>query len=283
MKCDWQAYLSLFPPEMRIEISRVPWQSLEEVRVRVGQCILIKTPSQYLSLKRKALKRDLEYMMNAATQYSPWTSETLKKGYLQTYGGHRIGVCGQAVIENGEMLGLKNITSLCLRLAKDCPGISAHAEDLDGSILILGPPGRGKTTFLRDLIRHKSMLGKGSVSVIDEKGEIFPFVDGMSFFDPGPNTDIMTGVGKKSGIMSVLKNMGPAFIAVDEITEKEDCRALEEAARCGVSLMATVHADRLHDLLSKKIYEPLWHTQLFSHFITLDPQRSWKEEFLHDN
>ena len=144
--------------------------------------------------------------------------------------------------------------------------------------MILGSPGSGKTTFLRDLIRQISNRGKESVAVVDERGELFPGHQGISFFDPGSKTDILRGCPKASGIEMVLRTMGPGVIAVDEITAEADCAALMRAGWCGVRLIATAHASGPDDLRSRPIYRSLRQCGLFGQAVILKHDKSWTAE-----
>ena len=188
-------------------------------------------------------------------------------------GGHRIGLCGQAVVQNSELTGLRQVSSLCIRVARDFPGIAQRLPYTGGSILILGKPGSGKTTLLRDLIRQRSDTGKGSVAVVDERGELFP-----TGFATGFRTDILTGCGKGKGIDILLRTMSPTTVAVDEITSEHDCEALLKAGWCGVDLLATAHASSKEDLYARPVYRPLVNSRLFNTLVVLQPDKSFKAE-----
>ena len=222
-------------------------------------------------LRRDVREEDLNYIVNVASRYSPWAAATSAQGYLTAPGGHRIGLCGEAVIQRCAMTGLRQVRSLCIRVARDLPGIAHALDHLDGSILIIGRPGSGKTTLLRDLIRYRSL--KGSVAVVDERGEIFP-----KGFDIGNRTDILTGCPKSYGIDILLRTMGPTTIAVDEITAETDCEAMIKAGWCGVGLLATAHAASREDLASRPVYRPLVESRLFDSIVILRPDKSWKLE-----
>ena len=278
MKCAWDAYLNLLPGILRREVDRYGKNTLQELRLRLGQPPELRTDTGSRWLNFLCTGQDLDYCINAASRYSPWTAGTASMGYLTGSGGHRIGICGRAAVRNGTVQGIHPVTSLCLRVARDFPGFSGNACALGGSVLILGPPGSGKTTFLRDLIRQKSDRGTGCISVVDEKQEIFPESGGVSCFPAGKHTDIMGGCPKAAGIDAVLRNMGPSVIAVDEITAEQDCEALIRAAWCGVSLIATAHAATLEDLNSRPVYRSLVACGVFEHVIVLRPDRSWTEE-----
>ena len=170
---------------------------------------------------------------------------------------------------------MRSVSSLCIRIARDFPGIAAPLAGSTGSILIIGSPGCGKTTLLRDLVRQVGNHRQGSVTVVDERGELFPPDSG---FDTGSRTDVFTGCGKRAGIDMALRCMGPGTIAVDEITAEEDAEALIRAGRCGVDLLATAHASTIDDLCQRPIYRKLWDGKLFDWIVILRADKTWSVE-----
>ena len=177
-------------------------------------------------------------------------------------------------MKDGEITGIREITSLCIRVARDFPGIGGMAAGLRGSMLILGAPGWGKTTLLRDIARQIS--GKSTVAVVDERGEIFP-----SGFIRGPRMDVLTGAPKAGGVEMVLRTMGPEWIAVDEITAEEDCRALLQAQGCGVRLLATAHAGSLEEFGIRPVYKALLDNHVFDYLLILRSDKSYRTERIH--
>ncbi len=278
MNCAWQAYLNLLPHRMRQTVDQIGRDTLQELRMRIGQAPELIFQDQTKRLSQLITGADIAFVINSASQYSPWSANTVSQGYVTAAGGHRIGICGVCTIQNGRISGIGQPTSLCLRVARDFVGCGKKAEVLQSSILIVGPPGSGKTTLLRDLIRLKSNLGQGSVAVVDEREEIFPLHKGNSCFSVGGSTDILSGCRKAEGIVSVLRSMTPAWIAVDEITAQEDAEALLHAGWCGVNLMATAHAGSVSDLNTRPIYKSLLNSRLFSNIIVLKKDKSWTLE-----
>ena len=171
------------------------------------------------------------------------------------------------------MTGFRQLRSVCIRVARDFPGIAQKLQYLNGSILLIGPPGSGKTTLLRDLIRLKSDTGKGSVAVVDERGEVFP-----AGYATGFRTDILTGCSKVQGIDRLLRVMSPSIIAMDEVTSEGDCAALMKAGWCGVELLATAHAACKADLLARPVYAPLVKSGIFDTLVILQRDKSFKAE-----
>jgi stage III sporulation protein AA len=273
MTCAWKELLAILPTWCRNDVDELGRDTLQELRLRLGLVPELIRSNGNIKLKRAVTAEDLSYIVNTASRYSPWAAATSAQGYITAPGGHRIGLCGQAVVQSGQPSTLRQISSLCIRVARDFPGISRRIAGIGGSILILGRPGSGKTTLLRDLVRHRSDTARGSVCVVDERGELFP--DG---FGRGFRTDVLHGCPKEQGIDMVLRTMSPTTIAVDEITSECDCQALLKAGWCGVDLLATAHAASKADLYNRPVYRPLVTGHLFDTLVILQPDKSFKAE-----
>lgn len=278
MRCAWHEFLNLLPFWMRNEVDTLGSATLQELRIRCGLPPELIMLGKRTSLSREIKQEDIQFVVNAASQYSPWSAATTAQGYITAPGGHRIGICGEAVLNQQTVTGIKNVQSLCMRVARDFPGISNGLPLLEHSVLIIGKPGSGKTTLLRDMIRQRSDAGPGSISVVDERGELFPAACGRSCFPQGKRTDVLSFCPKRIGITTVLRTMGPCCIAVDEITQEEDCVALLQAGWSGVSLLATAHAGSKRDLLSRPVYRPVVDGHLFDTLVIMQPDKSWKAE-----
>lgn len=271
MMCAWQELLRVLPPWLRHGVDRPNRDNLQELRLRRGNPPELICANESISLHTDVTSEDLSFVVNTASRYSPWSASTISQGYLTAPGGHRIGVCGDAVVEGDRLNGIRNIRSLCIRVARDFPGIARGLPG--GSLLIIGKPGAGKTTLLRDLVRQRSDAGPDSVAVVDERGELFP-----EGFSCGKRTDILSGCAKRQGIPLALRTMGPGIIAVDEITAQEDAQALYQAGWCGVTLLATAHAASMTDLHASPVYRKLLEDGLFQTLVILLPDKSWRTE-----
>lgn len=224
---------------------------------------------------------DIEQMVSGVTEYSRYASaETLRQGYLSVRGGFRLGLCGTAVMRDGASYGIKDFSSLALRIVHEQIGIGAELvprlfdeSGLFQSTLLLSPPGGGKTTLLRDLIRCLS-LGSGErralrVAVIDERSELAVSYEGKAQTELGNHTDVLDGCPKALGIPMVLRAMNPQVIAVDEITVAEDIAAICAASNCGVGLLATIHAGSVEELRRKPLCRMLLDAEVFRRAIVI--------------
>ena len=254
-------------------------ESCEELRLRAG-----KEPSIVLHGEEQTMTgmlvctEDLRETVSRAARYSVHSyGEALAHGYLPLTGGHRLGVCGTAIVKGGEIAGIRTICSLNLRIARQALG---SADPVIGQVLcqggvkntlILSPPGFGKTTLLRDLIRQLS--GQGiRIAVADERSELAAMQDGMPQFDLGARTDIMDGCPKAQGAMILLKTMSPMVIALDEITSPQDVEAIVYAGHCGVSVLATAHAADKEDLSRRPLYQKLMGLGVFEQLLKITRQ-----------
>lgn len=271
MTCAWNELLAILPHSICQEVDRLGRDHMEELRLRMNAPPEVHIGDRHICLKGIIRREDLEHVINAASRYSPWSAASTAQGYLSISGGHRIGICGEVVIKDGAVTGFRSLRSLCIRVARDYSGIVKEPDTLHGSVLIIGAPGWGKTTLLRDLIRQISQTL--TVGVVDERGELFP-----PGFQEGKRMDVLTGCPKTVGIEMLLRTMGPEYIAVDEITAEEDCQALVKAANCGVSLLATVHGAAASDLLQRKIYQPLIQQNIVDTLLVLRRDKSYVTE-----
>jgi len=271
MTCAWNELLSVLPMWMRHDVDKLGRDDLQELRLRLNSPpeLILSGKSNWLS--RRVTQEDLNYVVNTASQYSPWSAAGTEEGFITAIGGHRIGLCGEMVVHQNAGSVIQKLTSLCIRVARDFPGIGAGTEKIRGSILILGPPGWGKTTLLRDVIRQISQ--QKTVCVADERRELFP--EGFSI---GKRTDILRGCPKKTAILRLLRTMGPQYIAVDEITDPEDCAALVQACNCGVRLLASAHASSVEDMIKRKVYQSLLKHQVFDNILVLKADHSYTLE-----
>ena len=259
-------------------------QRAEEFRLRCGQPLSILLDGEEHLLSGPHISEDdLRAVLGKGSGYSVHSVyDQLCSGFLTLRGGHRIGICGEAVTKSGTVCGVRTISSLSIRIARsvETAGESVLETILDQggrpeSTLILAPPGAGKTTLLRDLIRRISDgIGVRAcrVGLADQRREVSALWEGQAQLDVGRQTDIMTDCSKAEAAQILVRGMNPQIIAMDEITAEEDLEALLWAAGCGVTVLASAHGEGVESLMRRPLYRSLSESQVFSKLVTITQQ-----------
>jgi len=187
-----------------------------------------------------------------------------------------MGLCGRVIMQGQSVRALREISSLCIRIAGQWKGVGdallPHLQDESGdlrSMLIVGMPGTGKTTLLRDLCRSLSKQGR-HMCVVDERGEIAAMLDGTPQLDVGPCTDVLDGCCKEAGLRWMLRTMAPDMLVTDELGGPLDVQAVMEAARSGVRILATLHGRDLQTSLSQGMLYQLAQHRIFDRCVLLE-------------
>ena len=272
--------MGILPPPVRGEVERMgDRHGLEEIRLRRGHRGQLVFADRTRQLDSRIGEEELEYTLRLASRASIHAVlPQLRQGFLSLPGGHRLGICGNVCLREGEIHGIEPVSSLNLRLAAAVPGIGRRViPQLCGggefaSTLILAPPGAGKTTLLRDVIRCLSD-GMGCrahrIGLVDERGEVAAMWRGVPQLDVGENTDVLTGCPKARGLLMLLRGMNPRILAADEITAQEDVQAIQMAAGCGVQLLCTAHGRGREDLERRPLYRELLEAGIFRKLLTI--------------
>ena len=288
--------LSTLTPELNHalgQLSGARMQQLSELRFRRGQPVtgvfpwgeeLICRNGQPIKVNEALLKT----LLDRATGCSPYALRLEETGlYLPLENGCRMGLCGETVMREGRLFGLRHISSLVIRFAREIPGAADQAIPVlnagDGlhSALILSPPGGGKTTFLRDLIRQLSTQGI-RVGVVDQRRELAAQKEGENTLDLGPCTDVLSGCPKDQGMALLLRVMNPQVMAVDELWGTEELNTVREIAGAGVRVLATAHAGNLRKLLLRPGFRELIRDGVFDYVIELSHYQIERMERLGD-
>ena len=244
---------------------------LQEIRIRVDKPIILKLREKDLILQYNILQTEILQIVERLCENSIYAYKNqICEGFITIKGGHRVGLTGSCVIENGKITNIKYISSLNIRIAREVKNCSTRILreiiDIDNKTIynsiIVAPPGRGKTTILRDIIRRLSdgieeinFRGK-TCGVVDERGEIAAMYKGTPQNDVGIRTDIIENVSKNKGIHMLIRTMAPEIIACDEIGSKEDVEAIHYALYSGVKGIFTMHGKNVEDIKNnKQIYE----------------------------
>lgn len=284
--------VEFLPPRLRDKAMALQYEKkllAEEFRLRAGYALSVNIAGKEEKLPGSSAVRheELQTVLELATSGSVHSAQaSIKEGYITVSGGHRVGLCGTSVISSNGVRTLRDISSICIRIAKS---VETAAENVypkcikDGSFLntlIISPPGFGKTTMLRDMVRRLSGSGF-RVSLVDERGEIAAKRRAASQFDVGERTDILDGIDKASGAMLMLRAMSPDIIALDEITAECDIDAIEKISNCGVAIIATAHGYGVDSLLSRPMYKKLYDLGIFEVAVVLSREEGRFRQEIH--
>lgn len=242
-----QNILKKLPIEIAESIRKYPRaEEIEEVRIRRNKriCITMGGVNSFLSVACSG-QMFQECLQNLCGHSLYSHAETIRDGYIRVEGGVRVGICGQAVLQNGTLSGLYEISSLCIRLPHRIAGIAQPLYGLmkkngfHQNVLICSLPGYGKTTMLRELI---PLLATGEnakrIAVVDTRYELYTGTeDDMA--------DVLYGYPRNTGIEIAIRTLSPQMILCDELMSAEDLAALENCVRCGIPLCATMHASSI--------------------------------------
>ena len=280
----WEQAAGVLPGPLRASLAALGedrLEDLEELRLRRGFPMTALFPEGETETDSPTVDEDvLRQVVENATQSSAHTAlDKVRRGFVTLRGGHRVGLCGTVVQKDGQIVTLRELSSLSVRVARSVMGPAGPLlPDLteDGrflSTLILAPPGAGKTTLLRDLIRALSDGEGGAplrVSVADERGEIAALWRGEPQLYVGRHTDVLDGCAKAEGLSILIRGMNPQVAAADEVAGREDVRAVLEAAGCGGSVLATAHAAGPDDLSRRPDGRELLGLGVFRRLVVLE-------------
>ena len=285
---------------LREKIRNIKGENIEEIRLRINKPLIINGNQRdyFYNEKSKKLdmnmnnayvvtKEDIEQTFQIICKYSIHSfMDDIKKGFITLRGGHRAGIVGKAIVEEGKVENIKHISSLNIRISKEVKNCSdkvmnhiIKSPTTINNTIIISPPQCGKTTLLRDIVRN---LSNGSdkfnfkgvkVALIDERNEIAGSYLGIPQMDVGIRTDIIETCPKDMGIIMVLRSMSPNVIVTDEIGTEKDIKALYTALNGGVGLITTVHGDSIEDIRNRKELRNLLDEELFKRVILLSARK----------
>lgn len=296
-----QQICPVIAPRIAAVLAKLPQEicsQISEIRLRTGLPLLVVTGNRDYMV---ALSGELvhEYNLAVAVQQTDvWkTVQILSKnslyalenelcsGFITIAGGHRVGLAGQALVEEGQVKMLKYISSLTIRIARQMIGcadkIMPWLIDKHGNVyntLFVSPPRCGKTTLIRDVARQLSngipglgICGK-QVGIVDERSEIAASQQGTPTMNIGCRTDILDSCPKATGMLMLIRSMAPELIITDELGRAEDAIAVEEALHAGVGVIATAHGRSVSDIKLRPYISRLALNEYFDRYIVLGNQ-----------
>ncbi|MBW7473561.1 stage III sporulation protein AA [Paenibacillus oenotherae] len=290
--------MHLLPAELHLILQQMPRtvrDRLEEIRIREGRPLevgfgdgfrfiaengaLLTEPADAYKPAAPICRKLLERVTNHSLYAM---EEELRRGYITASGGHRIGIAGRTVLEDGGVRGIRDVAAFNVRIAREVVGaantVLPKLLDLSRQTvlpaLIIAPPQQGKTTLVRDLARavssgewgHRAAAGwQGrKVGIVDERSEIAACIRGVPSFNVGPRTDVMDACPKAEGMMMMIRSMSPEVLIVDEIGREEDADAILDASHAGIAVIATAHARDLDDARGRPVLRRLLEADAFA-------------------
>ena len=286
--------INYFPLQIRDKILkyRDKFNMLEEIRIKTNVNIILKIGQADIIVDYITNQDELLQILQTICDNSIYSYQSqICNGYITLKGGHRVGITGSTVIEDGKVKNITYIYSLNFRVAKEIIGCSESIikdilkleENTIYNTIIVSPPGRGKTTLLRDIVRQISngipKLGfKGiNVGVVDERDEISAMYKGIPQNEIGIRTDVLSNISKAIGMKMLIRSMNPKVIVADEIGTEDDAKAINYAVCSGVKGIFTAHGESMEDILLNPMLSKLYSLNVFELLLFIDENRNIKK------
>ena len=271
-----EGIVKLFPPRVVEALGEyLKDNALQEIRLKIEKPIIITSSKGEVVLSYILGREDIKYILQRISNYSLYAyEEEIRQGFITIRGGHRVGLAGECVMDNGKVKTIRNISSLNIRICREILGCSKKVmkyivEDKKVlNTLIISPPKCGKTTILRDIARNLSDGGK-KISIIDERSEIAASYLGVPQMKVGIRTDVLDNCLKSEGLIMAIRSLSPEIIICDEIGTLKDIEALIMAFNSGVNIVVTLHGESLNDLTNRSVFKELLENNVVERVILL--------------
>ncbi|MCR4401746.1 MAG: stage III sporulation protein AA [Firmicutes bacterium] len=286
------------PARLRSALLTLPTELLartHEIRLRRGRPVMLiagrdeaflasqggvaRGPEECYILSDQEAVAALQLMAGASVYAF---DDELRQGYITLRGGHRVGIVGRAVVQDGAVKIIKDISGFCIRVSHEVLGAAdavmphlVKSRDRLFHTLIVSPPRCGKTTLLRDIARQASdgapSLGLSGlrVGIVDERSEIAACFAGLPQNTVGLRTDVLDACPKAAGMIMLVRSMSPDLVATDEIGREEDAVAVREVMNAGVSVVVTAHGESHEDVARRPALRCLFEAQMFERVVIL--------------
>ena len=273
--------LSFLPDKLKNAILRLGIDKVSEIRIRCFCPVLVVVDGKKVLLDKFILtKPDIDKIILTVCKRSIYSyEEQIKQGYITTDSGLRIGLSGEAVISNDKISTIKNFSSLCIRIPHIISGVSLEFLSgvyKGGSVLVVSPPGAGKTTFIRDFIKNLSYFHRKNVIVVDERNEI-ACKTGKEYFDLGFTVDVLTYFNKSFGLNQAIRALSPDVIVLDELISSSDVKGVITAIYGGVDVVATIHAKSIKELRFREFAKEIINVKPFDYYVVITQNTSDRE------
>lgn len=262
--------------------------NVEEIRLRSRKPLMLKIGQETKALDYIVKQEEILQAFERVCENSVYSyRRQICDGYITIRGGNRVGIVGSAVVDNGQVININYISSLNFRIAREIRGCSnSIIEDIIDSqndsihnTLIVSPPGCGKTTLLRDIIRNISngineigFKGK-TIGVVDERGEIAAMYKGIPQNDIGIRADVVDNMPKPEAMRMLVRSMCPDVITCDEIGSIADINAIDYAMCSGVKGIFTAHGSSIDEVNRNPELSKLLNKHVFERIILLNPEK----------
>lgn len=271
-------------------------EHIEEIRIRLKRPITLKIGQELMILESIINKEEIDEIFERICENSIYSyKKEICEGFITIKGGHRVGITGTAVIEE-KLKNINYISSLNFRIAREkkdsskeiIKNIINSKENTICNTLIISPPGCGKTTMLRDIVRNISNgikeleISPKVIGLVDERGEIAATYKGVPQNDVGIMTDVMSNFTKTIGIKMLIRSMSPQIIVCDEIGGKEDVEAIKIATCSGVKGIFTAHGKNLEEIIKNPEINTLLKENIIEKVIQLSTKEKGKAEKIYD-
>ena len=277
--------ISIFPLKIGSLLrERLLKEQIYEIRIKIGKPILVYSKYGESIINYISTKEDMKSLMQKISNYSLYAyEEDIRQGFITVRGGHRIGIAGECVMDNGEVKTIRNISSINIRISSEIIGCSdkvmkyiySEKQQRIFNTIIISPPKCGKTTILRDIARNISNgipsigLFGHKVAVIDERSEIGACHFGIPQNDIGIRTDILDNCLKREGMIMAIRSLSPEILICDEIGTKGDVEALLMAFNSGVNIITSIHGFTINDLYKRRVFKDLLDNEIIERIIVL--------------
>lgn len=277
---EWQESIrflaACLPKPVVRALMEQPEGVVREIRIRAGGRAVLCTAAGALECTGVISPERVAQIAEALSDHALYArAEEQRQGFVTLRGGHRMGICGRVIAHGQTVRAVREISSLCIRLAGQWYGAAEalypHLISEEGnprSLLVVGMPGTGKTTMLRDACRFLSETGV-QMCVLDERSEIAAVSGGRPQLDVGPNTDVLDGCCKEAGLRWLVRSMSPQVLVTDELSGTMDVQAVLDARASGVAVMASLHGRELTQALSRGPLCQLQQQRAFDRYVLL--------------